>query len=81
MIQSLTQLLEKVETDMTIFFRNLSNVNKADAAATAFNTIKDAFYNEKNLDETILKDWHDWFEKYATRINEETLSDTERKTK
>ena len=79
LIQSLTQLLEKVETDMTIFFRNLSNVTKADTALTAFNAIKDAFYNEKDLDETILKDWYDWFEKYATRINEETLSDTERK--
>jgi uncharacterized protein YdiU (UPF0061 family) len=79
LIQSLTQLLEKVETDMTIFFRNLSNVTKADAAITAFNSIKDAFYNEKDLDETILKHWHDWLEKYSIRINEETLSDSERK--
>ena len=79
LIQSLTKLLERVETDMTIFFRNLSNVNKADSTATAFNAINDAFYNEKDLDETILKDWHDWFEKYSIRINEETLSDSERK--
>ncbi|MFV5695694.1 protein adenylyltransferase SelO [Flavobacterium sp. LB3P122] len=79
LIQSLTQLLEGVETDMTIFFRNLGNVTKADDATTAFNTLKDAFYNEKDLDETILKDWHDWFEKYTIRINEETLLDTERK--
>ncbi|MES2578241.1 MAG: protein adenylyltransferase SelO family protein, partial [Bacteroidota bacterium] len=79
LIQSLTQLLERVETDMTIFFRNLSNVSKADTAIIAFNSIKDAFYNENDLDETILKDWHDWFEKYTIRINEETLSDSERK--
>ncbi|CAM3978509.1 YdiU family protein [Flavobacterium sinopsychrotolerans] len=79
LIQSLTQLLEKVETDMTIFFRNLSNLSKADAATTAFNSIKDAFYNEKDLDQTILKDWHDWLEKYSLRINEEALSDSERK--
>ncbi|WKL45653.1 MULTISPECIES: YdiU family protein [unclassified Flavobacterium] len=79
LIQSLTQLLERVETDMTIFFRNLSTVTKADIVINAFNTIKDAFYNEKDLNEAILKDWHDWFEKYTIRINEETLSDSERK--
>jgi uncharacterized protein YdiU (UPF0061 family) len=79
LIQSLTQLLERVETDMTIFFRNLSNVTKTDAVINAFSIIKDAFYNEKDLNETILKDWHDWFEKYTIRINEETLSDSERK--
>ena len=79
LIQSLTQLLEKVETDMTIFFRNLSNVTKSDTAITAFNSIKEAFYNEKDLEQTILKDWHDWLEKYCLRINEEKLSDTERK--
>lgn len=79
LIQSLTQMLERVETDMTILFRNLSNVTKADSAATAFNSIKDAFYNEKDLNETILKDWHIWFENYTIRINEETLTDSERK--
>ena len=81
LIQSLTQLLKKVETDMTIFFRNLSNVTKVDTLITAFNTIKEAFYNEKDLDETILKDWHNWFENYTIRINEEILSDSERKDK
>ena len=79
LIQSLTQLLEKVETDMTIFFRNLSNVTKTDSAETAFNSIKEAFYNEKDLEETILKDWYNWLEKYSIRINQETLSDSERK--
>ncbi|MDI1305249.1 MAG: YdiU family protein [bacterium] len=79
LIESLTQLLQLVETDMTIFFRNLSTVTKEDTAITAFNKIKDAFYNEKDLNETILKDWHDWFENYSIRINEETLLDTERK--
>lgn len=79
LIQSLTQLLERVETDMTIFFRNFSNITKADTASTAFNAIKYAFYNEKDVDETILKDWHDWFEMYIIRINEEAISDFARK--
>jgi uncharacterized protein YdiU (UPF0061 family) len=37
LVNRLTELLEKVETDMTIFFRNLSNVNKENTdAAIAF---------------------------------------------
>jgi uncharacterized protein YdiU (UPF0061 family) len=79
LIESLTQLLQLVETDMTIFFRNLSNVIKAHDAATAFHTIKEAFYNEKDVEDTILKNWYDWLENYTIRINEETLLDAERK--
>ena len=79
LIYNLIPLLERVETDMTIFFRNLSNVVKVDSAETAFNSIINAFYNEKDLDLTILKDWHIWFENYTNRINEETPTDLERK--
>jgi uncharacterized protein YdiU (UPF0061 family) len=81
LIGRLTQLLESVETDMTIFFRNLSNVTRDDTAIIAFNKIKDAFYSEKDLNENISKDWQEWFEKYRIRINEGTLSDQERKEK
>ena len=81
LVNRLTELLEKVETDMTIFFRNLSNVNKENSVSESFDKIKDAFYNEKDLNETILKDWHDWFEIYNFRINEQRESDLERKDK
>ncbi len=79
LIHSLVELLQRVETDMTIFFRNLSNVAKIATSKAAFNTVKAAFYNEKDLDETILSEWYDWFEKYSIRINEEVISDLERK--
>jgi uncharacterized protein YdiU (UPF0061 family) len=39
----LVELLERVETDMTIFFRNLSTVSKDDSVTIAFNAIKEAF--------------------------------------
>ena len=78
-VKDLTQLLEKAETDMTIFFRNLSNVNKEDNLTTAFDKIKEAFYSEKDLSKSILKDWKNWFEKYNSRINQETVADCERK--
>lgn len=79
LIESLTELLQLVETDMTIFFRNLSNVQKENSAVDALNAIKEAFYNEKVLDETILNKWYAWFEQYHHRINLEVLSDAERK--
>ena len=81
LVNRLTELLEKVETDMTIFFRNLSDVTKENTVTESFDKIKDAFYNEKDLNETILKDWQDWFEIYNFRINEQTISDLERKEK
>ncbi len=79
LIESLTQLLQLIETDMTIFFRNLSDVTKADTALIAFSKIKDAFYKENDLNEIILKKWQDWFENYSIRINQETLPNAERK--
>jgi uncharacterized protein YdiU (UPF0061 family) len=79
LIESLTQQLEILETDMTIFFRNLSNVTKEDSTLIAFEKIKEAFYIEKDLNEVILKGWYDWLMKYNVRINEETLLDAERK--
>ena len=79
LIESLTELLQLVETDMTIFFRNLGNINKSDSVEVAFNAIKEAFYNEKDLTESTLDNWHTWLNHYINRINGETRSDIERK--
>jgi uncharacterized protein YdiU (UPF0061 family) len=79
LIESLTQLLQLVETDMTIFFRNLSSVQKGDIVEVSFNTIKEAFYNEKDLNETVLNNWYLWLESYGNRISQESFSDVERK--
>lgn len=78
-IESLMQLLESIETDMTIFFRNMSNATKGDNAIQIFNKIKEAFYKEEALSETILKVWYDWLDEYIIRINQERVSDAERK--
>jgi len=79
LIEGLTELLQLVETDMTIFFRNLSNVHKTATAEEALNVIKEAFYNEKDLNESVLNNWHTWLNHYVNRINQEVLSDAERK--
>jgi uncharacterized protein YdiU (UPF0061 family) len=79
LIESLTELLQLIETDMTIFFRNLSSVKKEDSTEIALDTIKEAFYNENDLNESILDKWHSWLGHYSNRINDESIADAERK--
>jgi len=79
LIESLIELLQLAETDMTIFFRNLGTILKEDSDVIAFDKITEAFYNKQNLDESVLNNWKIWLSHYSSRISEETLSDTERK--
>jgi uncharacterized protein YdiU (UPF0061 family) len=77
LIEGLTELLQLAETDMTIFFRNLSNIKKTDSVEVALDAIKESFYNELNV--SVLNNWHVWLEHYTNRINQELLTDAERK--
>ncbi len=79
LIASLENNLEMVETDMTIFFRNLKNINKNTLIKDDFlKSIAIAFYNENELNDKIKSVWKDWFEKYIVRLNQETATDLER---
>ena len=84
LIVELEQLLQSSETDMTIFFRNLSNISK-DLQIESENSdflqeVKDAFYQVDDLKGETLKEWKIWFENYLNRLAKEDLSDAERKT-
>ncbi len=78
LIQELEDNLLPAETDMTIFFRNLSGFT-AEKAPNGFELIKQAFYNLDELSEDIEEMWRKWFERYADRLGQEQLSDDERK--
>lgn len=78
LIQELEDNLLLAETDMTIFFRNLSGFT-AEKAPNGFELIKQAFYNLDELSEDIEEKWQKWFERYADRLGQEQLSDDERK--
>ena len=78
LIQELIDLLQEIETDMTIFFRNLSLVLKNDTPETALTKIEFAFYNANDCNESITLKWHNWFTKYSNRLQLETFSDAER---
>lgn len=76
LIQDLEKNLELIETDMTIFFRLLSNFSDANKG---LELIQKAFY--ENPSEEIKDIWNVWFKTYQSRLQKETLSHQERKAK
>ncbi|MDB9781833.1 YdiU family protein [Winogradskyella sp.] len=65
------------ETDMTLFFRLLSNY-KHGFAANGIKTVYDAFYTPEALKDEILDRWKVWFLSYDKRLKKEQLKDSER---
>jgi len=81
LITDLENLLQLVETDMTIFFRNLSNLRKENKIENDFlEVIQEAFYIPEDFSEEIVADWQNWFEQYTTRLQAENITDVERQT-
>jgi serine/tyrosine/threonine adenylyltransferase len=79
LIANLEGVLQLTETDMTLFFRNLSLVEKNDSPEMALEKVKDAFYLPNELVGEIKAQWIEWFTAYLKRLNDETLADSERK--
>lgn len=79
LIQELEKNLHISETDMTLFFRKLSNVNSNDTIIEALTKITDAFYNPQEIEGVLKEKWEVWFQKYTTRLQKEKLSDSDRK--
>ncbi|SHG50581.1 protein adenylyltransferase SelO [Winogradskyella jejuensis] len=80
LIQDLEDILQLSETDMTIFFRNLSNFKK-DNSTIGLEVIKDAFYKPNEINGNIKQQWQDWFDRYQFRLEKESMSDSDRKMK
>ncbi|MEM8523066.1 MAG: YdiU family protein [Bacteroidota bacterium] len=82
LIETLHKTLQLTETDMTIFFRNLAQLNKATPVVEEqfLELITDTFYEEK-ISEEIKNAWNNWFSLYLNRLQKEGLSDKERQAK
>ncbi len=80
LIQGLEDCLLSSETDMTIFFRLLSDYKKG-KVEKGVATIEKAFYKPEEIIGKILEQWKDWFESYDQRLSIEDLDDNERKKK
>ena len=61
LITELNLLLQKVETDMTIFFRELGRIEDAN-----INNLKYAFYDEQTIPE---EEWNQWLGKWWRRVD------------
>ncbi|TDP02926.1 protein adenylyltransferase SelO [Flavobacterium sp. 245] len=81
LVSDLENNLQLTETDMTIFFRNLSTVEKSDFAPEAIEKIKYSFYKPEEVSGEILEIWTKWFSDYLERLKAEHLSDAERSQK
>lgn len=80
LFQDLEDLLQATETDMTIFFRRLSDFRPEDPSK-GLSTVDDAFYKPSEITAQLQDQWNNWFERYASRLHQETGSQDERKTR
>ncbi|WP_088323972.1 protein adenylyltransferase SelO [Polaribacter tangerinus] len=78
LIRELEDCLQLIETDMTIFFRNLSDFEEV---FTAIELLEEAIYFPNELKKEYREKWQSWFELYAKRLLKEKASDKERKEK
>ena len=62
LVRELNSLLQLVETDMTIFFRILSEIEKPEISHLKF-----AFYDEETIPQ---QQWNNWLQKWWNRVGE-----------
>lgn len=80
-IEALEKNLQATETDMTIFFRKLANLDK-DKPNNWMDVIGEAFYEPYDLKDSFIKEgWDKWFINYSERLLLEPLTNEERKEK
>ncbi|SFJ33189.1 protein adenylyltransferase SelO [Olleya namhaensis] len=73
LIQELEDCLQLTETDMTIFFRNLSDFDGVNPT-NGLQIIRESFYDIKSVTEAIKDRWNLWFESYADRLERDPIS-------
>lgn len=78
LVTDLETTLELEETDMTIFYRLLSEVNINDSESSALHKINKAFYNAEKIEDTTKQTWLNWFKDYLARIEKESQNDEDR---
>lgn len=81
-ISNLLDNLQLVETDMTIFFRQLSECKKSwtlENKDEIYKTIHPSFYNVGDLNEEYKSKWNNWFTSYLSALKKQTISDDMRK--
>lgn len=77
LFDELENVLQVSETDMTIFFRKLANLQGV-SSTEGLKVVSDAFYKPDEIKKAIREKWEAWFSKYGERLKKETKSGAER---
>ena len=80
LVNDVEEILQLSETDMCIFFRQLSKFEKG-KPSNALQIVKEAFYSPDQISGVIEQRWQEWFERYDARLAKETLPNEERMEK
>lgn len=84
LLDELEEVLQRTKTDMTIFFRLLSDVSKPIDSSDdhdVINVVREAFYAPDELQGKVLGHWQDWFRIYRKRLNQDNSTDDERRVR
>ena len=82
LIKELESNLHLSETDMTLFYRNLSNITKdisLDDNDAFLRSLIDSFYKPDEIIGNVLERWREWFKNYINRLQTEAFTDSQRK--
>lgn len=84
LIGDLIDILQEVETDMTIFFRNLANVS-GDERHTDINhsshPLHHAYYNPEKRDIDYITKMNNWLKRYQIRLDNDSQTQQQRQKK
>lgn len=78
LVGELIEILQLVETDMTIFFRNLANTDSISDPDNPLGNLRDAYYFPEDLSETYRKRITHWLQNYLSRIKNDNRPSQER---
>ena len=73
LVESLLSKLEIMDTDMTIFFRKLADIQASDTAEHCIQTISPAFYDE-SWQTQAPSVWQDWFNAYLQHLKSNSVT-------
>ena len=80
LVKDLEDCLLLSETDMTLFFRRLSEFKRGNAKH-GLKIVAEAFYKSSEISDAIEEQWKVWFRSYDQRLEQEQLTDQERQKK
>ena len=77
LIYELVALLQTVETDMTLFFRQLAKIDMSQMDFD-ISPLEDVYYSPEQLDETYKNARLEWLKRYQQRLHQSEITEAER---